>query len=288
MGSTPATGNGPFEFTDALGRQWSIPISAITFNQSQAALDSTWTAKLAQNPAANASAIATASLSYAAKEGYIAPAPTPSPFAAMVLQAATAGAAGNNISVQMTISDAIASPPTDDPTLTQFSLTVTETDTYTGLTAATIQSQLSGQGGLVQVAPGFIDTAGAPDATTGNLTGSPAQLQVMGTGSPALVFTLAAKKTGADGLATKVAITPDSSPPSSGQETFTLVATWTKTASGITLGTLESTVAGQLGYEITVSKPSSGAYSVPAGGITTTLSGGAPGVNASATLFTGQ
>jgi hypothetical protein len=60
---------------------------------------------------------------------------------------------------------------------------------------------------------------------------------------------------------------------------------WTKTVNGITLATLESMIQSQLSYEITVSKPSSGAYSLPAAG-STTLSGGGASSTASATLFT--
>jgi hypothetical protein len=56
--------------------------------------------------------------------------------------------------------------------------------------------------------------------------------------------------------------------------------------SDVTLGTLVSTIQSEFGYEITVSLPGSGAYSVPALA-SSTLSGGTPGTSASATLFTG-
>jgi hypothetical protein len=128
---------------------------------------------------------------------------------------------------------------------------------------------------------------GDPIATSGPLAGSPAQLDVDGTGSPALVFTLIAKKTGTDGILTNVVVTPDTSSPPSGNQTFSLLATWTKTVSGITLADLDTVISSDLGYEITVSKPTGGAYSVPTAGVTQ-LSGGAQGTSASATLFTGQ
>jgi len=54
----------------------------------------------------------------------------------------------------------------------------------------------------------------------------------------------------------------------------------------VTLATLASTVQSEFGYEIAVSLPGSGAYSVPAAA-TSMLSGGNPGTPASATLFTG-
>jgi hypothetical protein len=63
-----------------------------------------------------------------------------------------------------------------------------------------------------------------------------------------------------------------------------LKATWQKTVNNITLDTLAS-VLSELSYVVTISKPSSGAYSVPAAG-STTLSGGNASSNASASLFT--
>jgi hypothetical protein len=285
MAKVPATSNGPFEFTDGKGKFWSIPLTAINFVQGQCVVDPAW------QPLTNAQP-AKALLAYEVSAGIIAPAPTPSPFPAMVIQTADPGPGGNNISIEVRISNVITSPPTDDPTQTVFSLTVSETDKYPGLTAATIQSQLL-PGGLLQVES--VDPTGSPSPVSNKnlvFAGSPAssaQLDVDGTGSPPLVFTLVAKKGGVEGKYTQVTITPDmTSPPSSGPETFTLVATWSKTVSGITLETLESIVSGGLSYLISVSKPSSGAFSVPAGGLTTFLSGGGQGANASATLFTGQ
>jgi hypothetical protein len=284
MASTPAMGNGPFEFTDGNGRHWSIPLTAFNFVGAQVVVDSAWQFLTNVQPAKSY-------LAYAVSVGAISPAPAPSPFPAMVIQAVTPGTGGNNIQVSVAISNVVTSPPTDDPTLTPFSLTVTETDTYASLTAATIQTALQNQGGLVQATS--VDSTGSPLSASDSLTltgppGAPAQLEVHGSGSPSLVFTLVAKSSGADGESTQVTITPDiSSPPSSGQETFKLVVSWTKTVTGITLATLDTLVNSQLGYQITVSKPNSGAYSVPAAG-SSTLSGGAQGSNAAATLFTGN
>jgi hypothetical protein len=279
MGSTTtgAIGNGPFEFTDANGKHWSIPLYAFQFAGNSISVDSAWSS-LANSPSAQAF------LQYAATNGIIVPAPAPSLFPAMVIQAADPGAAGNNITVAVKISHVISSPPTNDPTLTQFSLTVTETDTYPALTVATVQSVLDGQGGLVRVAQGSVYTADSPNKQSGSFASS-ADYPVLGGGSPSVVFILVPKKNGSDATTT-ISITPNVSN-SSGQETFQLVATWTKTVSGITLGTLESLVAANLSYLITVSKPGGGAYSVPADNTTTQLSGGGPGINASANLFTG-
>jgi hypothetical protein len=294
MGSTtltPATGNGPFEFTDAEGRQWSIPLTAIKFSGNQYVIDPVWVTQLSLKPAENAAAIAKAFLTYSVNEGNITPVSAASPFPAMLIQAATSGAAGNNIQLQVAISSLVASPPVNDPTQTQFSLTVTETDTYQGLTPATIQSQLQNQGALVQVQSVTPIGSPVPVSNTLQLSGSPAsnaQLVVYDNGSPSLpLFTLVAKGSGPDGELTQVTIASDSGSPSSGPDTFTLTATWTKTVSGITVQTLASVVAGNFSYEIGVIKPSSGAFSVPAAG-SSTLTGGAQFSNAAATLFTGQ
>lgn len=288
---TQVTGNGPLEFTNANGRQISIPLSALYFDSSGTLqVDSNWATASGLKPG-------TGLLGYAQSEGLITPAPAPPPFAAMIIKAADQGTGGNNI--QIAISDI---SPATDPTQTTFSITVTETDVYQGLSVGTIESTLgsstvSGSSlvpvktgtspGLVQVESGSVDTSGFPNSINGSLTGDPGELAVDGEGSPAVVFTLLAKKAGPDGATTQVDISPDNgSPPSSSNPTFTLTATWSKMVNDVTLGTLASTIQSELGYEITASLPGSGAYSVPAAA-QSTLGGGTPGTSASATLFTG-
>jgi len=290
--TTQVTGNGPLEFTNANGRQVSIPLSALYFDQNGTLqVDSTWAA-------ASGLKAGSGVLGYAQSEGLIKPAPAPPPFAAMLIKAAGPGAGGNNIKI--TISDLA---PATDPTQTTFSITVTETDTYSGLTASTIESTLGSSTvsgstlvpvktgsspGLVQVESGSVDTNGFPLAiSNASLNGDPAELAVDGDGSPAVVFTLLAKQAGADGANTLVDISPNStSPPTSTAPTFTLTASWSRMINDVTLATLASTVQSEFGYEIAVSLPGSGAYSVPAAA-TSMLSGGNPGTPASATLFTG-
>jgi len=291
MGTTAVTGNGPLEFTDSNGHQISIPLSALFFDASGTLqIDSVW-------GTASGLQAGQGLLAYAQTEKLITPAPAAAPFPAMVIKAADPGTGGNNISV--TISNVT---PAADPTQTTFTIAVTETDTYDGLTAATIQATLGSSTvsgstlvfgtagsspGLVQVEAGVGDATGTPDAVAKNLVGNPAELAVDGEGSPALVFTLLAKKSGADGALTNVVIAPDvSSPPTTGPGTFSLVASWTKTVNNVSLATLATSIQNQLGYLITVSLPASGAYSVPAVA-TSTLSGGTSGTPASANLFTG-
>lgn len=274
-----ATGNGPFEFTNSQGKQISIPLSAIKFDSNgQPVVNSTWKSYVTTQPGQ-------ALLAYAVKEGLLAPQPQPSPFPAMVIGAADPGSCGNNITVAVTISGVTTSPPSNDPTLTPFSLMVTETDTYTNQTASTIASTLASSGGLVQIV-GPVNQ-GVPAHQSGTLGGSPPQYSVLGSGSPpGWVFKLGAKHNVPDASRTQVSVTPNlTSPPDPGAGTFTLTVTWPKTVNGITLPTLESMIQSQLSYEITVSKPSSGAYSLPAAG-STTLAGGGTASTASAILYT--
>jgi hypothetical protein len=289
MANTPATGNGPFEFTSATGEQISIPLTAFSFDSSgKIVVDLVWNTATTTPPGK-------ALLTYAQNEGLIAPAAVPSPFPAMIIKAADPGTGGNFITVTVAISSFVPSPATNDPTQVEFSLAVSETDVYTGLTCATIESVLGSSNvagsspGLVQVVHGSVDPTGVPVHHTGSLSGSPPVLDVPGDGSPPTVFVLTAKKDAADSIHTSVIITPDGgSPPNPNINTFTLRASWSKPAvTGITLSTLEAMVKNNLSYEITVSRPGSGAYSLPAAGVTT-LSGGAAGSNASATLFTGN
>jgi hypothetical protein len=286
MATTLATGSGPFEFTSSEGKHISIPLAAFSFVDGKVSVDAAWSPLTSTSPGREL-------LNLAVQEGTISPRPAPSPFPAMILKAADSGAGGNNITVTVVVSSAVASPPTNDPTLTDFSITVTENDNYTGLTTATIESVLGSatvpgsKPGLVKVV-GSVDTNAQPLSSTGSLSGTPAELDVPGDGTPPLAFTLTAKKSGADGNLTQVTVTPDlTSPPSPGPGTFSLQATWTKTVNNITLAQLEAMVQSNLGYEIKVSKPNSGAYSVPANGVTV-LSGGGAGTAASAILFTAQ
>ena len=283
MANTRATGNGPFEFTSSAGKQISIPLTAFSFDANgNIVVDPAWQLLTTVPPGS-------LFLAQAVKEKSLAPAAVPSPFPAMVIKAADAGSGGNNITVTVTVSSVVTSPPTNDPTLVPFSLAISEVDNYKGLTAATVESVLGSSvvtgssPGLVQVVHGSVDATGVPKAQTGSLSGSPAEFDAVSGGSPGTVFTLMAKKSGDSGP-TKITITPDVTSPPSPNPTFSMQVSWSKTVSGITLPNLQAMVQSGLGYEITVSKPSSGAFSVPASGVTA-LSGGGPGSVASAILF---
>src|SRR5262249_14112433 len=104
--------------------------------------------------------------------------------AAMVISATTAGTQGNNIQVASKIT-----APNSDPTQTQFSVTVTETDTYPNLTPASIAAILGtanssgtvttsgSQPGLVTLLNTDTPASSLPDRLPPtNLAGTPAIL----------------------------------------------------------------------------------------------------------------
>lgn len=292
MGTTSVFANGPFEFTDSDGNQVSIPLSALQFDSSgnltvAATGPNAWAPYTGYS--GDEKTLILGLLAQLAAQQLIIPAPAPSPKAAMRLKAADPGSAGNKITFCIKVTAAV------DPTLAQFDITVTETGTYTGLSAATIEATLgtnvkaAASPGLVVVVSGATTTSRVPQAGTNPLQGgapaTPSSLIVYdGTSKP--VFTLQAKKPSADGDLTKITISNIQS------NNFDLSVTWTKTVTGATLGTLSAAAQG-LSYEVSVLTPASGIFSVPVDNRSTPiqLTGGADAPSAaaaSATVFASQ
>lgn len=292
MATTPTVlGNVPLEFTDPnSGNQISIPLSALFFDptkNNQLSVDSSkWpdpsTASV-RLPGFVASLLADL-----AQQRLIVPAPVASPNPAMIITATDPGSAGNGIKVTIT------STPSADPTQTTFTLKVEETDTYTGLTLASISSVLGTDKaagttpGLAHVVKGTLAASGLPGAVTKQaFTPGPSAQSVVkdNTATPANWVTLEAKKPGADGALTVVTIANVDTT----NKTFDLTLYWTKSSTGITLATLQTNLA-TLSYEIGASAPKGGIFSVPAAGAVQ-LTGGADGASpsaASAIVFAGQ
>src|SRR5690348_12333752 len=126
MASTPVVGAGPVDFmNESTGQQLSIPLSDLAFTNNQ--IDASgW-------PLYNQyKATVDALLQYMVKSGALAPGTAPSPTPAMVLTAKAPGGLGNNI--QLTFKNVGADP--NDPD--KFDATLTDTDTWRGLTKDTI------------------------------------------------------------------------------------------------------------------------------------------------------
>jgi hypothetical protein len=279
MPSTPVSvyGYGPFEFTDSNGKHVSIPLTALTVSNNQIqSSNMQWNGYLTSAPAQKL-------WTYMLAENLLSPMPSPAPFPAMVIRAASEGTAGNNITVTVTVSTPPSSPSIEDPTKLPFTIQVTETDTYTNQTAATIANTLKAANALVQVIDS-VQSSGIPEPFSGSFMGSPDQISITEIGSPGgTLFILGPRTPGPNPL--NISVTIDvGSPPSADPEAFTLTASWIGPTLTATLETLAS-VASALNSEITISKPSSGAYSLPQGG-QTTLTGGTATSNASANIYT--
>lgn len=267
--TTAALGDGPVVIYTAAQQQVEVPLSALAFSGSSVAVLAPYDAY---------SAILAPWLSYLVSIKRLRPGVAPPVLPALLLTAADLGSEGNNIQVGITYPDPAAP--------TTFNVTASETETYSGLTPATLKSVLGtattlGQRpGLVRVVDGSFTMPGDLPAkklgssgggTDGNST-TKATLPVPGASGTA--FTLEAKKIGADGNLIQATVTITGS-------TFTLTVTWTKTVSGITaadLTTLDTKLA-PLAYAVTVTKPPSG-FAQPQAG-TVTLSGGVDPATAS-------
>ncbi len=293
MSTTPTVlGSEPLEYTDPnSGKQVSIPLSALFFdpkNNNQLSIDPTkW-------PDPNTTPVTLppfipSMLKNLVQEQLILPAPSPAPKQAMIITATDPGSAGNGITVTVTITTTSA-----DPTQTIFTIKIDETDTYAGLTPATMVQLLGTdktagtKPGLVHVVQASLPAVGLPALAAKQQLNTPVpkpataqsiyQTDLMNNAAtPARFVTLEAKKKGPDGNLIFVTISNVTS------SAFDLTASWTKTVTGITLPTLQASLA-NLAYEVGALTPPGGIFSVPASGVVQ-LASGASGTPASAVLF---
>lgn len=302
MATTPTVlGNGPFEYTDPnSGKQISIPLSALFFDptkNNQLSINS----KDWPDPSTTTITVppfVASMLASLAAEQLVVPVPVASPKPAMVLTATDTGSTGNGIKVTITTT------PNLDPTKTAINIKVEETDTYTGLTLATIAQVLGtdkavgSTPGLVHVVQGTLAASGLPGAVAKQAFTLPAppppppppgpsarSVVNNNAKTPAPWVTLEAKRPGPDGAVTVVTIANVNTT----ANTFDLTASWTKSVTGITLATLQTSLA-NLGYDVIGAAPPSGIFSVPAAGVVQ-LTGGTDGSSAtaaSAIVFAGQ
>src|SRR5690242_5817261 len=169
MSKTVVLGNGPVAFTDQNGQMLLIPLSALTLDSNTIeASDPYNTDEIRQW------------LQYLVKVGFLTAGPTPAPKAAMTIQAADPGLAGNNI--QVVFSNIVPDPA--DPAnadKTTFDATITETDTYNGLSfdpasPSFIKTVLGTETAGTGTKPGLVhikdaDTPSLPKADSYPLTG---------------------------------------------------------------------------------------------------------------------
>ena len=195
----------------------------------------------------------------------------------MLVQAATAGAPGNNIQVEISNLNLNVSPPT-------FDLTVYETDVYAGVSNIVQDSKFVGSSlgtdGLAHMTGNStqLDPLNNQQISfSGGDANTKAQAQIRDSLNQQVAFILEARGTGTDGNLTTASITNVSGSPS----TFDLVVAWQKTLPGLNMATLFPNIQNSLGYEIVATPSATVAPSFPAAGITQ-LSGGAEPVDPSA------
>ena len=280
-------GNGPLTFTDSNGKQVSIPLSALQFDPSGSLV---LNPKYPQDPEWQSNAgLIQKLLTYLASNQLIVQPPAAALKPAIVLQASDPLGAGNKIEVDITVG-----APNTDPTLTPFTLAVTETDTYKDLTVDTIAQILGKVSGSTPTAgsqPGLVLVEGdGPYLLPDPVNNIPLESGATGAVSfhefkagSSIALKLVAKRKGDDGNLTMVSITRGSDP-----KTFGLNCTWTKSQS-FTLKTLPTPQAQSsyaLDYVLTLNLPNSRIYSLPDSTIPKyPLSGGANGILPSTIVY---
>jgi len=284
------SGSAPLTFTDSLGAQRSVPLSALQFSGSTIGLVSAWNSVFPPN-GADATMLLTLAQARVAT-GDLVPAPTLPPVPAVSFTAAAGGPQGNNITVNISSvtcpADEILSALT-----AQLVIDASETVTYSGLASATAAANAIGVdtaptppstgppqgGGVVVVSSSGPLGSGLPQ-TGQSLTVTAAGTDVLASDGSTTLFVLKARS-GYSG--TGIPATVDVDPSGT---TFTVTATYDagNTATAIAETDLASLPA-PVAFLVSASAPGGG-LALPAAG-TTTLSGGSTGLPATGTAYTG-
>jgi len=271
-------GSGPVDFTTASGIQLSIPLSALYFDSTGTIQTDKWPEWGSPVLTAKDKSGITNWLAYLVQQSLLVPGTAPLPPPAILIQAAEAGSSGNNIIVEI---DTVT-PGTPVGTTTA-NVTVTETDTYPGITIETVANVIGRTaGGGSQ--PGLVFLASPGDPTAVPTAGTFALAEQPPAGSGIFQhdfnnnFVVQARGTGADAGLTTVAISNVG-----GDGAFTLTATWKKpaTPTPVALQDLEATFK----YELDISAPQPAGFAVPSAG-TVSLTGGSDAVSAVAAQAT--
>jgi hypothetical protein len=273
-------GSGPIGFTDTKGKQQSIPLSLLYFDNGLVKADK-WP------PYSANTAVVDALLKSLVEGEFLKPAPAPPPKPAIILKAAIPGVKGNTI--QVTFSNIVAGAT---PATTTFEAEITAKATYSALSFDPNSPSFIGtvlgveafgtSSGLVRVKKPAPTTAVPPKVitTAKPLTGGGASRKsslLIDENPSGTAFTLEAWKAGVEGDNIKITI-PDVNLEA---KTFTLVVEWTQAKIiSITLASLQSALQGEQFVIKEVLKPEGAAdFGIPALG-TIVLSGGADATGA--------
>lgn len=281
MSQTTAFASGPIRYFTSDGKQLLIPLTSITFDQTGAptlsgsdpSLDTTY----------NAAVIAY--LQQLHQLGRLRAGSTPPPRFGMLVKSIFPGTWGNGTTLVVTYNAA----------QTHFDLDVTVTQTYEGLTPATLVPIL-GMTGVLGSRPGLarIRANGSPPAPVGGAPIMPGAGTVSLTGGGAAVssyasipvgsstaFQLEAAKAGASGDKTTVTVSQVTA------STFTLSVVWNDKKQNVAIADMSAaitTLNTYFSHVLTVSAPASGPAAAPRAG-TTSLGGGVDFGSAQASLI---
>lgn len=251
MANYQTLGAGPVSFVDSNQNQQEIPLRAISFGPN--GIDgSQWPLYSANQ------ALVDALLKQMVAQGLLVQGAASAPIESMMITAADTGPNGNMISIMF------SNPSQAAGTVT---VAVNATETYPGLTLATIGTVL----GTTAAAKGLLyleaNNNKQPIAFTGPVSGAPKYDVVVpdAASDPNGSFTLAATD---QTYTISVNVAPDPSPAT----TFTLTVTGSKSQSGLTIAALESAGTNPFSHLVTFSGPAGAP--LPAAG-TVTLQGGA-------------
>ncbi len=240
MTQIAAVGDGPIVFVTDAGQQLSLPLAEIFFDGNGVNSSNPEVTGAFQDW-----------LKYLVAQGRLGPGKVPAPGIAMVFTAVAPGSTGNNIVVTVA--------QNTDPA--KVDVTVTETDTYEGLTLGSLPNVIGGTSGPPGTRPSLVRAQvapSAPDPIAGSAVlvaaTNPPNWTVAGPvtgGNPTTSFTLVAARTGSAPTEWTIAVS-NVQQPATGSKTFTLTVTWTKKVTAVSgLGDLNP----QLGFAVTVSAP---------------------------------
>jgi hypothetical protein len=226
MATYQAIGTGPVSFVNANQSQQEIPLSAISFGPGGATA-SAWAGW--SKISAGDQAVVTALLNQMVAQGLLVQGTMAAATQSMTITAAATGSAGNMITV--TFSNPSASAGT-------VTVAVNATEVYAGLTATTLGTVLASSSATSNALI-FLESQAAGDpmpiAFTGSIVGPGFTLVVPKDASNDPAFTLGATD---QTFAVNIAVVIDPPNPPNPQ-TFTLTATGSKTATNVSLATLE-------------------------------------------------
>ena len=278
----------PISITGSTGGQRVVPLSALQFSGSTVQVKPAWASTF--TAAETTALLAVASARVASGELRKPPVPLPTP--ALVVTAAVPGSESNGIAVHVT-----PDPPGTTPLSTPIRISVTELDTYAGLTTAAAAAAAIGTDkpagaptdpplgtGLVRVKSGSVASGSKLPVDVAEVALTAAGLDVRD-GDTNVLFTLLPRP----GYSATKGLTVQVKQDTSGTS-FTVSAAYdsakeTTSLPAFTIQSLDPLPA-PVAYLVTVTAPASGAAvpaPTPAEGLT--LTGGGPGLAARALLY---